>query len=464
MGGRRLKGDDHMDLQKAADAARELRSAKLAEAESVLVAAATGGEGGKSRPLTDDETRKYEGLLEEAAKAGAEEARYNKLIQEKAALAASEGRRSAPTPAPGIVAPAPKTEVRTLRRFGSLRSFRGPDAQDRAYAAGQWCLAILGGDQRAAQWCADNGIETRALQTTSNNLGGFLVPEQMETAIIDLREERGVARRVLRIRPMQSDTLIVPRRQSGVTAYFVSENSEITASDKGWDTVSLTARKLAVLTKYSSELNEDSVISIADDLAQEIAYAFADKEDECLFNGDGTSTYGGIVGLKNALGDGSEVTAITGNTAFSTLDLEDFEAMVGKLPQFAVNGARWYISRVGWANSMLRLAEAAGGNTVAQIAGGAPLQFLGFPVEIVQVMNSTTTAQTSTDGIAYLGNLDLAASMGSRRGISIAVDGSRYFEFDQLAIRGTERFDINVHEKGTASVAGPVIMLKTPGS
>jgi HK97 family phage major capsid protein len=263
---------------------------------------------------------------------------------------------------------------------------------------------------------------------------------------------------------MQSDTLIVPRRQSGVTAYFVSENAEITASDKGWDTVSLTARKLAVLTKYSSELSEDSVISIADDLAQEIAYAFADKEDECLFNGDGTSTYGGIVGLKNALGDGSEVTAITGNTAFSTLDLEDFEAMVGKLPQFAVNGARWYISRVGWANSMLRLAEAAGGNTVAQIAGGAPLQFLGFPVEIVQVMNSTTTAQTSTDGIAYLGNLDLAASMGSRRGISIAVDSSRYFEFDQLAIRGTERFDINVHEKGTASVAGPVIMLKTPGS
>ena len=55
-----------MDLQKAADAARELRAAKLAEAEGVLVAAATGGEGGKSRPLTDDETRKYEGLLEEA--------------------------------------------------------------------------------------------------------------------------------------------------------------------------------------------------------------------------------------------------------------------------------------------------------------------------------------------------------------------------------------------------------------
>jgi HK97 family phage major capsid protein len=221
---------------------------------------------------------------------------------------------------------------------------------------------------------------------------------------------------------------------------------------------------LAVLCKYSSEIAEDAVISIADDLAMEIAYAFADKEDECGFNGDGTSTYGGIVGLKNAVLAGSKYTAITGNTAFSTLDLDDFEAMVGKLPQFAVGGAAWYISRVGWANSMLRLAEAAGGNTTAQIAQGAALQFLGFPVVISQVLNSTTSAQTSTDGICYLANLDMGASFGSRRGVSIAVDGSRFFESDQLAVRGTERFDINVHEKGTSSVAGPIIMMSTPSS
>jgi HK97 family phage major capsid protein len=214
----------------------------------------------------------------------------------------------------------------------------------------------------------------------------------------------------------------------------------------------------------SSEITEDSIVNLADDLAGEISYAFAKKEDECLFLGDGTSTYGGIVGLKSAVAAGSKVTAATGNTSFATLDLEDFMQMVGKLPEYAVAGARWYISRQGWANSMLRLAEAAGGNTVAQVAQGAPLQFLGFPVTISQVMNSTLTAQVSTDGLAYLGDLQMAASMGTRRGVSIAVDASRYFEFDQLAIKGTERFDLNVHEKGTASEAGPVIMLSTPGS
>jgi HK97 family phage major capsid protein len=286
----------------------------------------------------------------------------------------------------------------------------------------------------------------------------------METTIIDLREIYGVARQSVFVRAMGSDSTVIPRRAGGVTAYFVSENGEITASDKNWDAVSLTARKLAAMCRMSSEITEDSIVNLADDLAGEISYAFAKKEDECLFLGDGTSTYGGIVGLKSAVAAGSKVTAATGNTSFATLDLEDFMQMVGKLPEYAVAGARWYISRQGWANSMLRLAEAAGGNTVAQVAQGAPLQFLGFPVTISQVMNSTLTAQVSTDGLAYLGDLQMAASMGTRRGVSIAVDASRYFEFDQLAIKGTERFDLNVHEKGTASEAGPVIMLSTPGS
>ena len=454
-----------MELQSLADQARELRSAKMAEAEKILVAAATGGEGGKSRPLTDDETRKYDSLMDEAAGAAKEQTRCQQLIDEKAALSLTTGRRSAPSAAVGaIVEPLKPVEIRTLRRAKALRSFKGADAQRDAYTAGQWLLATVGGDTRAAQWCADNGIETRALATTTNSLGGYSVPEVLESTIIDLREERGVARRSLRVMPMSTDSHIIPRRASGLTAYFVAENAEITASDKGWDAVQLVARKLAVLCRYSSELNEDSILSIADDLASEIAYAFADKEDECGFNGDGTSTYGGIVGLKSGTLAGSKVTAAAGNTGFGTLDLEDFEAMVGKLPQYASAGARWYVSNVGWANSMLRLAEAAGGNTVAQIAGGAPKQFLGYPVEIVQVMNSTLGAQTSTDGLAYLGNLQLAATMGTRRGISIQVDGSRYFEFDQLAIRGTERFDINYHERGTSTVAGPVIMLSTPGS
>ena len=452
-------------LEELLNKTREKRAASLAEAETIVTKA-----GAEARSVTEEENKSYLAAMAAADAAHVEEQRLVKLIADKASLAVPEGRKTTPA-APAVLVPTEKTIVAPrILRSARVRNFRadgGVSAEERAHATGQWLLATIGGNTRAAQWCADQGIEVRGtspLTTTTNSLGGYLVPEVLESTIIDLREERGVARRSVRVMPMASDSVVIPRRASGVTAYFVAENADITASDKGWDAVSLNARKLAVLCKMSSEVAEDAIISIADDLASEIAYAFADKEDECLFNGDGTSTYGGVVGLKSAVAAGGKVTAATGNTAFSTLDLEDFEAMVGKLPQYAVANAAWYVSRVGWANSMLRLAEAAGGNTVAQVAGGAPLQFLGFPVVISQVMNSTTTAQTSTDGLAYLGDLRLAATMGTRRGIEIAVDPSRYFEFDQLAIRGTQRFDLNVHEKGTASVAGPVIMLSTPAS
>ena len=454
-----------MNLSELLNKTREDRSGQLAKAEEICVKAAA-----EARDLTEEERKTADEAIAKADKLGTEESRLVKLIADKASLAVPEGRKTSPA-APAVLVPVEKTiTAPRLLRSAKVRNFRadgGVSAEERAHATGQWLLATIGGNTRAAQWCADHGIEVRGtspLTTTTNSLGGYLVPEVLESTIIDLREDRGVARRSVRVMPMASDSVVIPRRASGVTAYFVAENAEITASDKGWDAVSLSARKLAVLCKMSSEVAEDAIISIADDLASEIAYAFADKEDECLFNGDGTSTYRGVVGLKSAVAAGGKVTAATGNTAFSTLDLEDFEAMVGKLPQYAVANAAWYVSRVGWANSMLRLAEAAGGNTVAQVAGGAPLQFLGFPVVISQVMNSTTTAQTSTDGLAYLGDLRLAATMGTRRGIEIAVDPSRYFEYDQLAIRGTQRFDLNVHERGTASVAGPVIMLSTPAS
>ena len=452
-------------LEELLNKTREKRAASLAEAETIVTKA-----GAEARSVTEEENKAYLAAMAAADAAHVEEQRLAKLIADKASLQTPEGRKTSPA-APAVLVPVEKTVAAPrLLRSARVRNFRadgGVSAEERAHATGQWLLATIGGNTRAAQWCHDHGIEVRGtspLTTTTNSLGGYLVPEVLESTIIDLREERGVARRSVRVMPMASDSVVIPRRASGVTAYFVAENAEITASDKGWDAVSLTARKLAVLCKMSSEVAEDAIISIADDLASEIAYAFADKEDECLFNGDGTSTYGGVVGLKSAVAAGGKVTAATGNTAFSTLDLEDFEQMVGKLPQYAVANAAWYVSRVGWANSMLRLAEAAGGNTVAQVAGGAPFQFLGFPVVIAQVMNSTTTAQVSTDGLAYLGDLRLAVTMGTRRGISIDVDPSRYFEFDQIAIRGTQRFDLNVHERGTASVAGPVIMLSTPGS
>lgn len=442
---------------------QQRRAAMVAELRAVSDKAFADGE----RALTDDEKRSADKFDSDIAAIDADIKREERLLElEKSVASQPDANTRA---AANDTKPAEKRSIPAIPRVhGKLKAFRGDNAEQRAYEAGKFLVATLSKNEEsrteARRWCQEHGVEVRTMTTTSDAAGGIFVPAPMETAIVDLREEYGVARQFANVMPMSSDTLTMPRRLSGVTAYFVAEGAEITASDAAYNPISLTARKLAALTKITSELSEDALIAVADKITDEMAYAFAVKEDGCLFLGDGTSTYGGINGLQNALAAGSKVTAATGNTAFSTLDLDDFIAMVAKLPRYPGIQPAWYIHQAGWANAMLRLQEAAGGNTVANVAAGGSLQFLGYPVRLVNTMNSVVTAQTSTTGLCYFGDLRLTATMGNRRGVSIAADASRYFEFDLTAIRATERFDIVVHETGTASAAGPMIVLATPGS
>ncbi len=331
-----------------------------------------------------------------------------------------------------------------------------------AFDCGQWLRAQFCGHEGARQHCIDRGLIKATMTTGSNPAGGFLVPEPLTDKIIELRQQYGVFRRNAQQISMGDAVQIIPKMASEVTPYFVGEGSPsdsanaITASDMSLAQVRLEAKKLATLTVMSSELNEDSIISVADMLSRSIAYGFANQEDLCGFLGDGTSTYGSIVGLASALAAGSKATA-TGHTTVATLTMGDFEACIGKAKLWSLS-PKWYISRSAYTASMLRLMDAYSGNTVMTIANGAPqFQFLGYPVEFSQVLPDSTAASGTT--VAYFGDLSTGAYMGTRRDITIALDTSLYFNYDAIALRATERFDINVFDRGTASDSGGIVAL-----
>jgi HK97 family phage major capsid protein len=364
--------------------------------------------------------------------------------------------------------------ARTMPRFGTLRNFKGENAAEKALRFGQWFLAVRG-IRSAEKFCSEHGVQvTRAMSEGVNESGGYLVPEEFGNDLIDLREQYGVFRRNAKMVPMSSDTRSDPRRTGGLTAYFEGEGDAGTASDKAWDRVSLTAKKLMVLARWSSEVAEDAVINMGDDLAGEIAYAFANKEDLCGFVGDGSSTYGGMQGVTTKIkGLSGTIANIAGlfvgaGNAYSELVLTDFEGVVGLLPQYAdTPSAKWYVHRTFYWNVMAKLVLAAGGVTGAEIEGARKPRFLGYDVEVTQVMPKT---EANSQVCALLGDLRLAASFGSRRDTTIAISEHSRFANDQIEIRGTERFDINVHDVGNASatagsrVAGPVVGLITAAS
>lgn len=367
-------------------------------------------------------------------------------------------------------------------RWGSVKNFRRDtkrESNEAAYKFGLWFAAAFGHPdlpftQKARQFCLDrgvkliseSGVELKTMKETVNTTGGFIVPPEFDSDLIDLREQYGVFRRNARIVPMMRDTKSVGRRTSGLTAYFVGEATAPTESEKGWDLVTLTARKLMTLTRVSSELEEDIIIAIGDDLAGEIAYAFANKEDECGFNGDGTLTYGGIDGLRNRLKtiygtSGGVGLVVAAGNAYSEATLANFNSVVGSLPEYADARAKWYVSRFYWATVMQRLAVAAGGVTAEEIEGTRRRSFLGYPVEVSQVMPKT---EANSQVCALFGDLRLSSRFGDRRQTVISMSEHRYFDTDEIGVKGSERFDIVNHDCGDSTNAGPVVGLITASS
>jgi len=362
-----------------------------------------------------------------------------------------------------------ETETKTYpvpkRRYGKLVAFKGTTAEDDAYLSGMFIRATLFKNEQAAEWCRNNGlgVHLKAQSEGTNTAGGFLVPTQFETAIIDLREEYGMFRQNCRMVPMGSDSMTIPRRSGGVTAYFVGENAAITESQKSWDQISLSAKKIGALSRMSTELAEDAVINIADDLAQEMAYAFASLEDDCGWNGTGSSAYGGITGCRVKIIDGTHTAsakdAATNHDTFAEIDASDLATVMAALPKYAERNAKWYCSQPAWALVFQRLMAASGGVTIGELSGGKPRRaYLGYEVVIDQKL-PTSTGDLSDVAMLFFGDLSLSTRMGERRGVRVKTSDDRYFEYDQIGIQATERVDINVHDLGDNTDAGPLIAL-----
>lgn len=423
--------------------------------------------------MTQDERTRYDLAIDKSAKLNAQiedrkrfEAAQAVAILDRARDLDELGQKAA---APRAVAPAAKPQIEMPRTYGKLLAYpKTREGEESAYRAGMWLRAALYGDMQAARWCGEHNVGVRAaLSGGVNTAGGALVPEEFERAIIDLREQYGLCRRLMRVIPMGSDSINMPRRTGGVTAYFVAENAEGTESDAAWDNVLLSAKKLMVLTRMSSEIAEDAVVNLADVLANEIAYSFATKEDQCGLIGTGTSTYGGMIGAFVKAIDGSHalatVAAAAGHDTFGELDLDDLTSLMALVPEYAKPGSAWICSTEAKTAVFDSLRAAVGGATGAELTAGYRPTFLGYPIEVSPVLPAGLTTDYTSLAMLGFGNLGLAATMGSRRGIRVGLSDQRYWSSDQIGIKGTERFDVNVHDLGSASVKSPFAVL-TGGS
>lgn len=347
----------------------------------------------------------------------------------------------------------------SFKRGGKMKAFKEGE-EEIAYRSGMWLVASLG-NERAFRWCNRNDIAVRAMSEGVNAAGGVLVHDEMSQRIIDLRENYGVFRREATIEPMASDVKHISRQTGGLTASFAGEGDTLNESQSTWDSIMLVAKKLYTRTRLSSELDEDSVIDIADRFVIDVARALALKEDQCGFNGDGTALYGGIQGLCTRLAAAttslSYINASTNDDTFAEVIIDDMERMVTYLPEY-VTEPKWYCSRICWGTVFQRLAFALAGNTAANFQDGIQRTWFGYPVVISQVLPKVLTS-LDNEVMFLFGDLSLACTLGDRRGIRIAKSEEIHWDTDEIGLKATERVDMVAHDIGDATIAGPIVGL-----
>jgi len=143
------------------------------------------------------------------------------------------------------------------------------------------------GDTDLADALAD--ARSKALAAGDATAGGFLVPTQFSNEVIELLRAQSVVRRLgARTVQMPTGTLKYPKIATGASAAYIGENVNIGKSEETFGQLTLTFKKLAVLTPISNDLLRYSSPSADAIVRDDLVSSMATKEDSTFIRGAGT--------------------------------------------------------------------------------------------------------------------------------------------------------------------------------
>lgn len=160
-----------------------------------------------------------------------------------------------------------------------------------------------------------------ALQIGTDSEGGYLVPDEYETTLVEALEEENIFRKLAHVINTSSGDKKIPVVASKGSASWVDEEGTITDSDDAFSQVSIGAYKLGTLIKVSNELLNDSAFNLEAYITKEFARRIGTKEEEAFFVGDGSGKPTGIFNSTGGADVGVTAASATAITADELIDL-----------------------------------------------------------------------------------------------------------------------------------------------
>ncbi len=152
--------------------------------------------------------------------------------------------------------------------------------------------ATKGNTHLAADHCErvfGDGEVAKALAAGSGAAGGFLVPDNFSSEIIEFLRPISVVRRMgARTVPLANGNLTMPKQTGGASAAYIGENTNIPVTQATFGQVKLSAKKLAALTPISNDLIRFASPAVDDLVRSDLVAAIGQAEDNYFLRSDGT--------------------------------------------------------------------------------------------------------------------------------------------------------------------------------
>jgi HK97 family phage major capsid protein len=307
-----------------------------------------------------------------------------------------------------------------------------------------------------------------AVTGTAADSGYLVAPAPLLTEIFLLVEKWGVARRYFRPMTIPSGTnaLKIDNLATEAVASWTDEAANITATSLGLGQGEIGVKKLAGISAWSAEMDEDALIAWLPIFIASMARAIRKKEDLAGFLGDGTATYGSFTGMMIA--STNIVTLAGGKTVPSMADADDYRTLRDAVNIDFREGGMYFLAP-SEVSTLEGLRDLQGNYIYRAPAAGLPAQLWGYPIADSVGINALTQVAAAGLKFAAFGNPQhILMSMKrdvdilvSNEGVLQAGDGSISFnalQADGSIVRVTERVGFK------QILTTPIAVLKTAAS
>ena len=138
------------------------------------------------------------------------------------------------------------------------------------------------------------GLPENDLKEGSDGSGGYLVPDEYETKLVQALEEQNILRKLGHVFPT-TRKIKIPIVLGEGNATWMPENAPYRVSDIDFGQVEISAYKLAARLLVSDELLEDSAVDLESLITELFKAEMNDAEETAFFTGDGNGKPLGLV-------------------------------------------------------------------------------------------------------------------------------------------------------------------------